>query len=99
MGAQKGLLRGDKFNGKHSTVIDSAIIAIEAARDCDHVNKISIGVISPTKTGNTHLKFTITNTALKMQVRGTNAVQLFWLYTTNTEATIKEIQDIWNARK
>src|SRR5277367_5552919 len=45
----KGLLRGSKFNGRHSTVIPSAIAAVEAAKACPHVTKIGLGVITPTK--------------------------------------------------
>ena len=33
-----------------------------------------------------------------MQVRGTNAVQVFWLYTTRPEAVIEEITQIWEDR-
>src|SRR3954468_1254317 len=68
----RGLLKGPKFNGRHSTVIDSAIPVIEAARDCPYVSKISLGVITPIGKGKSHLKFTETNGGLRMQVRGDN---------------------------
>jgi hypothetical protein len=58
MAHAKGLLRGPKFNGRHSTVIPSAIPAVEAARDSTHVTKIALGVIKPIKPGTEHLKFT-----------------------------------------
>ena len=77
----RGLLKGPKFNGRHSTVIPSAIAAVEAARDCQHVTKIGLGVITPIKSGPEHLKFTPVSGGLKMQVRGAHAVQVFWLYT------------------
>ena len=54
----KGLLKGSKFSGRHSTVIPSAIPAVEAARDCPHVTKIALGVITPIGKGPEHLKFT-----------------------------------------
>ncbi len=69
----KGLLRGPKFNGRHSTVIPSAIPAVEAARDSEHVTKIALGVITPIKTGKEHLKFSAVSGGLKMQVRGVHA--------------------------
>jgi hypothetical protein len=94
----KGLLRGSKFNGRHSTVIDSAIPALEAARDCAHVTKIALGVITPIRVGSEHLKFTRATGCLKMQVRGNNAVQTFWVYTTNPDAVVTEITGKWDAR-
>ena len=94
----KGLLRGPKFNGRHSTVIPSAIPAVEAARDSEHVTKIALGVITPVKTGKEHLKFSEVSGGLKMQVRGTNAIQIFWLYTTRPDDAMEEIRKHWDAR-
>lgn len=94
----KGLLRGPKFNGRHSTVIPSAIPAVEAARDCEHVTKIALGVITPVKTGKEHLKFSEVSGGLKMQVRGTHAIQVFWLYTTRPDDAIGEIERKWELR-
>lgn len=94
----KGLLRGPKFNGRHSTVIDSAIPAVEAARDSQHITKIALGVITPVKTGNEHLKFSEVSGGLKMQVRGVHAIQVFWLYTTRPEDAMEEIEKKWNER-
>ncbi len=94
----KGLLRGPKFNGRHSTVIPSAIPAVEAARGCAHVTKIALGVITPIKAGKEHLKFGEVSGGLKMQVRGVNAVQVFWLYTTRPGDAMEEIQKQWEQR-
>lgn len=94
----RGLLRGPKFNGRHSTVIPSAIPVVEAARDCEHVTKIALGVITPIKAGREHLKFSPVSGGLKMQVRGVHAVQIFWLYTTQPERAIEEITKQWEAR-
>jgi len=94
----KGLLKGSKFNGRHSTVIPSAIPAVEAARDCPHITKIALGVITPIRSGEEHLKLSHSTGGLKMQVRGTHAVQVFWLYTTNPEAAIAEITEKWEQR-
>jgi hypothetical protein len=98
MAHARGLLKGPKFNGRHSTVIESAIPVVEAARDCAHVTKIALGVITPLRPGAEHLKFTPASGCLKMQVRGTNAVQTFWVYTTEPEAVIAEITRRWEAR-
>ncbi len=94
----KGLLKGPKFNGRHSTVIPSAIAAVEAARDYPHVTKIGLGVITPLKSGSEHLKFSPVSGGLKMQVRGAHAVQIFWLYTTRPDDVIEEITRKWEAR-
>ncbi len=94
----KGLLRGPKFNGRHSTVIPDAIPAIEAARDCEHVTKIALGVITPIKTGKELLKFSEVSGGLKMQVRGVHAIQVFWLYTTRPDDVIEELQKKWDER-
>jgi hypothetical protein len=94
----RGLLKGAKFNGRHSTVIPSAIPAVEAARDCAEVSKIALGVITPIRASQEHLKFTPVSGGLKMQVRGTHAVQVFWLYTTRPEDVIQAITKKWEAR-
>jgi hypothetical protein len=91
----KGLLKGPKFNGRHSTVIPSAITAIEAARDSPHVSKIALGIIKPLRTGKPHLKFNPVSGGLQMQVRGTHAVQILWVYTTHPDEVIAEITAKW----
>ncbi len=95
----RGLLKGGKFNGRHSTVIPGAIPAVEAARDCPGVSKIALGVITPVRSAEEHLKFTPVSGGLKMQVRGTHAVQVFWLYTTCPEDVIQEITRKWTERQ
>ena len=94
----RGLLKGPKFNGRHSTVIPSAIPAVQAARDCLLVTKIALGVITPIRPGPEHLKFTPATGCLKMQVRGTNAVQTFWVYTTSPDDVVSEITGQWEIR-
>jgi len=94
----KGLLKGSKFNGRHSTVIPSAIPAVEAARDSPLVTKIALGVITPIRAGQEHLKFTPVGGGLKMQVRGTGAIQIFWVYTTRPDEVIEEITKKWEER-
>jgi hypothetical protein len=94
----RGLLKGAKFNGRHSTVIPDAIPAVEAARDCPYITKIALGVITPLKSGPEHLKFMPVSGGLKMQVRGNAAVQIFWLYTTQPQEAIAEITRKWESR-
>jgi hypothetical protein len=94
----RGLLKGAKFNGRHSTVIPSAIPAVEAAKACAYVTKIALGVITPAKLAEERLKFTPASGGLKMQVRGAHAVQVFWLYTTRPDEAIEEITKKWQER-
>jgi len=94
----RGLLKGSKFNGRHSTVIPSAIPAVEAAKACQHVTKIALGLITPTKLAEERLKFTSVSEGLKMQVRGTHAIQIFWLYTSRPDDVIEEITRKWDTR-
>jgi len=61
------------------------------------VTKIALGVITPLRAGRPHLKFTPMSGGLKMQVRGANAVQIFWLYTTQPEEAMQEIEGQWNS--
>ncbi|MEI9811864.1 MAG: hypothetical protein WDO18_03960 [Acidobacteriota bacterium] len=98
MAHARGLLKGPKFNGRHSTVIPSAVPAVEAARDSALVTKIALGVITPIRPGAEHLKFTPASGCLKMQIRGTNAIQTFWVYTTQPDEAAAEIQSKWDAR-
>ncbi len=79
-------------------MIPSAIPAVEAARDCAHVTKIALGVITPIRAAEEHLKFTAVSGGLKMQVRGTHAVQVFYVYTTRPDEVIEEITGKWNIR-
>jgi hypothetical protein len=57
--------------------------------------RLQDGVITPIRTGTPHLKFTPMSGGLKMQVRGANAVQIFWLYTTQGDQVMEEINRKW----
>ncbi len=94
----KGLLKGPKFSGNHSTVIDCAIPAVNAAKESAHITKIGLGVITPLRPGTPHLKLSPVSGGLKMQVRGINAVQLFWLYTTEPALVTADITAKWESR-
>lgn len=94
----KGLLRGSKFSGNHSTIIDQAIPAVAAAKESTSVTKIGLGVITPVRPSQPHIKFTEVSGGVKMQVRGTNSVQIFWLYTVEPTTVIAEITAKWKDR-
>ena len=94
----KGLLKGSKLTRSHTTVIEAAIPAVSAAKECPRVSKIVIGVIKPTKTGQAHIKFTPIQAGLRMQVRGNSAVQIFFVYTDKPDDVMREITEKWKER-
>jgi hypothetical protein len=75
------------------------VIAVEAAKACQHVSKIALGIIKPIRPSQPHLKFTPVSGGLKMQVRGIHSVQIIWVYTNEPEKTIEEITAKWNTSR
>jgi hypothetical protein len=94
----KGLLKGAKLTRSHTTVIEAAIPAVNAAKESASVSKIVIGIITPTKTGQSHIKFTPIRAGLRMQVRGNSAVQIFFVYTNRPDDVIRKITQKWQDR-
>jgi len=94
----KRLLRGSKITRSHTTVIEAAIPAVDAAKASAHVSKIVIGIIKPTKSGQPHIKFTPIQAGLRMQVRGNTAVQIFYVYTDRPDEVEREIEAKWNGQ-
>ena len=94
----KGLLKGSKVTRSHTTVIDTAIAAVNAAKDSPHVSKIVIGIIKPAGKGQPLIKFTPIEAGLRMQVRGNSAVQIFFVYTSRPDDVMQEITAKWKAR-
>jgi hypothetical protein len=62
------------------------------------VSKIALGIITPTKLAEERLKFTSVSGGLKMQVRGTHAIQVFYVYTNRPDDVIEEITRRWDER-
>jgi hypothetical protein len=94
----KGLLKGSKLTRSHTTVIEAAIPAVNAAKVSSHVSKIVIGVITPTRAGRPHIKFTPIQAGFRMQVRGNSAVQIFFVYTDLPDEVMREITEKWGER-
>lgn len=93
-GPPKGLLRGDKFNKRHSTIIPAAQKILWALRERPEVRKVALGQIVPVGNGQPRLKFKPIPAGLVLIVRGTNNQQMFFVYTgkpTETEAAINEV--------
>ena len=77
----RGLLRGPKFNGRHTTFIAPAEPIIELLRDDPRVTKIVIGIIKPRKGGGFGLKATDIDAGLRITISGPTSVQEFYAYT------------------
>ncbi|HEX2915693.1 MAG TPA: DUF2103 domain-containing protein [Chloroflexia bacterium] len=91
----RGLLRGPKFNGKHSTVIAPAYPAIEFLREDNRVTKIVIGVIKPRKGSGINLKVVTIEAGLRIVVAGPSSVQQFYAYTSQPEEVKSELEALF----
>ncbi|NWJ44460.1 MAG: hypothetical protein HXX08_01140 [Chloroflexi bacterium] len=94
----RGLLRGAKFNGKHSTVIAPAFPVIELLRDDSRVTKIVIGVIKPRKGNGIGLKATTIDAGLRIMVSGPSSVQQFYAYTAEPEGVTTALEQLMSER-
>lgn len=93
----KGLLKGPKVGRSHTTIISAAIPLFAVAKEHPLVSKISLGVITPSRSSTTHLKFSETRGGLKMQVRGFDAIQIIWIYTKEPNQVIEFLTSKWEA--
>ena len=94
-GPIKRLLRGAKFNHRHSTVITEAVHILQVAKALPEVSKIVLSVVTPTGSGEPRLKFSPVSAGLKMQVRGRTAVQIFYVYSNNPAETQGKLEVMW----
>ena len=92
----KGLLRGSKFNGKHSTLIAPAYPMVELLRDDDRVTKIVIGVIKPRKGNGISLKAVPIEAGLRLMVSGPSSVQQFYAYTADPEGVKAALEKLFD---
>lgn len=91
MSRDKGLLRGSKFGGRHTTMTDPAKNVYRVLKAMPEVEKIVIGIITQCRGGASRVKATPLPAAVKIQVRGANSVQLLYAYTSNTSAVISRL--------
>ncbi len=85
----KGLLRGSKVRGKHSTMTPCAQEVILFCKRLAAVSKIVPGQIKPISTGTRHLKFTPIPGGYKIVVRGSTNIQELFIYTKDDNAPQK----------
>lgn len=92
---QRGLLKGPKFNGKHTTLIAAAERIVVALRDDPRVSKIIIGVITSRRGKTTTLKAMPINAGLRVTVISPQNVQEMFVYTDDiagVKATLEGMQ-------
>ena len=84
---RNGLLKGPKFNGRHTTVIESAMPFVKMLRDTPSVEKIALGVITPANSGGRggklRIKATVLLGAVRVVFRGGNSIQQFYVFGTD----------------
>jgi hypothetical protein len=82
----RGLLRGPKFNGRHTTLIDAAVPVVAQLRDDPRITKIIIGVIKSRRGNTTTLKATPIPAGLRITISAPRYVQELFAYTSEPEA-------------
>ena len=87
---RNGLLKGSKFNGRHTTVIESAMPFVKMLKEAPCVTKISLGVILPAtsggrKGGDLKIKALLLTGAVRIKFRGGNSVQEFFVFGTDLQ--------------
>jgi len=87
---------GKKRGGKHTTLIDAAVLLVKQADRLREVTKISPAYIRQTKsTSQRRVKFTGINGGWKVTVRGSIAVQEIYIYTRDSEKTKLELEGVF----
>jgi len=82
--AMKSLLSGKKFNRRHTTFVPGAKDFLHQLKALDCVKKITLGPITPTKTGVISAKIRrIDGHLIEILFRDSTAVQLFILVSSN----------------
>lgn len=87
----RGLLRGPKFNGRHTTLIDAAIPVVEQLRDDERVTKIIIGMITSRRGKTTTIKAVPVSAGLRLTIAAPRNVQELYVYTTEPDGVIELI--------
>lgn len=96
---KRGLLAGPKITKNHSTIIDDAVKIIEFAKSLDEVKMIVPSEIISLKQAKRHLKFTSIPAGLKLAIRGSNARQVVYIYTSKPEIVRDLITEYWDKVK
>ncbi|MCK5044191.1 hypothetical protein KAR26_00485 [Candidatus Parcubacteria bacterium] len=91
-------ISGKKIAKSHSTVIKAAEPVIRAALKLEEVSKIITGEIATIRNGTERIKFTGIPAGLKIMVRGVNARQQLFIYTSQPDSTQKKLEQVWQKK-
>lgn len=94
MGTKKGLLKGQKIGGRHTTIIEQAVGVIEALKKFKEVKKIIPGLIAPCKSSQPRIRCREDRNVLILKVYGNRAVQLVSVVSIDHEETKRKL-DLW----
>ena len=97
--SKQGLLRGPKFNMRHTTIIESALPFVQMLKASPAVKKISLGVIKPItsggprKGGSHQVKALLLPRAVRFSFRGGSSVQQFHVFGPDLNAIANLVED------
>jgi len=94
----RGLLRGPKFNGKHTTLIAPAHAVVELLRDDSRVTKIVIGIIKPRRGNGQGIKVVTIEAGLRLMVSGPSSVQQFYAYTADPDGVKSALEQLFGGQ-
>lgn len=86
---KKNSRNGGKFNNKHGTLTETALIVADIANRCEAVTKISIGFIKaglPSNNGQRRVKILDDGAEILLSVRDNSANQELHIYATDKQA-------------
>lgn len=101
MAGKHGLLRGPKFNMRHTTIIESALPFVKVLKDSPAVKKISLGIIRPVASGPPRngglpqVKALVLPAAVRFSFRGGRSVQEFHVFGPDLDA-IAHLATAWS---
>ena len=98
MSTRLGVLKGNKINRSHSTLIESAEIVVMTAKKQVQVTKVVLGPIKSLRSGKRRLKIFFIPAGLEIMVRGGSEVQKLYVYTHVPEVVSKAIITAWEQK-
>ncbi len=93
-------MAGGKISRSHTSVIDAAEDILKAAQKLPYVTKISLGAITmKLPPGQHRIKFLPIQGGLRVEVRGTNSKQQFFMYSLDPDETERVLTEAFNQWK
>ena len=95
---RRNALRGSKFSGRHTTIVEEGRGLIGRLKKCDTITKIIIGHIKVIRKGPCRVRVKTIPAGLELMVRVPSARQLFLVYTLEP-CVVKESIRAWGGKK